>query len=258
MFYCGSVSCFLGNYKPEAPLCIDCMQDNNITEPSSYVSKRPLAERPFLPSSQYQAGGSSNAINVNKRPKLDSTSSINSDGGFVVRSTGTLTKDISLPEPRLANSAKPEGYKCSLCDHPSLKTSVLLSNHIDNKNLQIKLYQCDFTDGNGIICNKLLSTKSNLNAHKKLHTTKITQVFKCEYCHAEFNYKHNLTKHKKSLHSEDSGDIKCEYCFAGFKKATNKTRHVQVEHLKIRKPLKYILAQRKNGQSDGHNSSTKK
>ena len=80
------------------------------------------------------------------------------------------------------------------------------------------------------ICNKALSTKTNLENHIKLHNQ--DREFKCEHCDKKFVSKSVLATHKITFHSEnvDKNYHPCRHCSMSFKSLSNLARHTRNKH----------------------------
>ncbi|XP_047510888.1 zinc finger protein OZF-like [Pieris napi] len=77
-------------------------------------------------------------------------------------------------------------------------------------------HQCD-------VCGKILSSKSNLNSHKIIHTDQ--RPFKCKECPASFKGHSGLFQHKR-LHTGET-PYHCEYCPKQFRKKTTLIYHIR-------------------------------
>ncbi|CAG9568325.1 unnamed protein product [Danaus chrysippus] len=80
-----------------------------------------------------------------------------------------------------------------------------------------KIHQCD-------VCGKILSTKSNLKAHKICHTD--LRPYKCEFCPSAFRGHSALFQHKK-VHTGET-PYHCEYCSKQFSRRTGLVNHIRV------------------------------
>lgn len=78
-------------------------------------------------------------------------------------------------------------------------------------------HQCD-------VCGKILSTKSNLKAHKICHTD--VRPYKCTECPATFRGHSALFQHKK-VHTKET-PYHCEYCPKQFSRRTGLVNHIRV------------------------------
>ena len=76
-------------------------------------------------------------------------------------------------------------------------------------------FKCD-------VCDKVLTTKSNLFKHNRSVHEKIS--FICSLCNKSFSRKDAMKRHKKAVH-ERILDFQCKTCFAKFTKKTDLTRH---------------------------------
>ncbi|XP_034835740.2 zinc finger protein 436-like [Maniola hyperantus] len=77
--------------------------------------------------------------------------------------------------------------------------------------------QCD-------VCGKIISTKSNLKAHKICHTD--SRPYKCEQCPATFKGHSALFQHKR-VHSGET-PYHCEYCSKQFSRRAGLVNHIRV------------------------------
>ncbi|XP_053615941.1 zinc finger protein 501-like isoform X2 [Plodia interpunctella] len=80
-----------------------------------------------------------------------------------------------------------------------------------------KPHQCD-------VCGKLLSTKSNLKAHKICHTDQ--RPYQCSDCPATFRGHSALFQHKK-LHTGET-PYHCEYCPKQFARRSGLVNHIRI------------------------------
>ena len=107
---------------------------------------------------------------------------------------------------------------CEYCN-TVFKTTSALNNHKNKAKyclvLQGKiepkeeLFKCN-------LCDKILSSKRNLEIHKEKcegKKEKIEEEFKCEYCDKILSTKRNLEIHMKKCEIiEEKEEFKCEYC----------------------------------------------
>ncbi|XP_047034878.1 zinc finger protein 660-like [Helicoverpa zea] len=97
------------------------------------------------------------------------------------------------------------------------KKKVYLENEVRRIPESKLPHQCD-------ICGKVLSTKSNLKAHKVCHSD--LRPFQCTECPATFRGHSALFQHKK-IHSGET-PYHCEYCPKQFSRRTGLVNHVRM------------------------------
>jgi len=113
--------------------------------------------------------------------------------------------------------------KSALNNHKNkTKYCLILQGKIETKE---EVFKCN-------LCDKLLSTKQNLQVHKekcKGKKERIEQKFKCDYCNKILSSKKNLEIHMKKCEIiEEKDEFKCEYC-----EKILSSKHSLVYHLDI-------------------------
>ncbi|CAG9793395.1 unnamed protein product [Diatraea saccharalis] len=149
-------------------------------------------------------------IDIKTEPNYD----VANDESFWMEDNGD-DDEVTLPEKPKAKRKKDEeeekpkkkrGRKKKVC--PDGETSLPES----------KLpHQCD-------VCGKILSTKSNLKAHKICHTD--LRPYKCTDCPATFRGHSALFQHKK-VHTGET-PYHCQYCPKQFSRRTGLVNHIRM------------------------------
>ncbi|XP_055522416.1 zinc finger protein 429-like [Wyeomyia smithii] len=89
------------------------------------------------------------------------------------------------------------------------------SNHMSTHS-DVERYRCD-------ICGKDYKSTTNLNQHKKYHTSHEDELLKCPDCGKGFVYRYALVKHM-TTHSNER-EFECDICGKSYKTATNLYDH---------------------------------
>ncbi|XP_037903632.1 zinc finger protein 429-like isoform X2 [Hermetia illucens] len=83
-------------------------------------------------------------------------------------------------------------------------------------------YECD-------ICHKVLSNKSSMPRHRKMHME--GKPYKCELCSQSFNYKQILNLHIRERHGEknikSNPEFQCKTCLQTFERKVDLTQHMK-------------------------------
>lgn len=134
---------------------------------------------------------------------------------------------------------------CEYCQS-EFKTKSALNNHKNNAKycliLQKKIEQKEESFKCNL-CQKILSSKRNLEIHKEKCKGKIQEIFQCKFCNKILSSKQNLKIHSKKCEivEKKEEEIKCEYCNKILSSKRNLDNHINVCLGKKDKDLKDLI-----------------
>ncbi|XP_021961384.1 zinc finger protein 83 [Folsomia candida] len=151
----------------------------------------------------------------------------------ICRKTFTTNDSLALhrfaahlsEEEKVALVKQGSGRMCLFCQK-ILPDNRAYRSHLASHTKE-KPFRCDQ-------CEKQFSAKSNLNLHKRIHTSN-PKWYKCDECGQAFSHKHHLTRHQKTVHRKLK-DIACLQCPKMFGTKSDMVTHVNNIHLKRRHP----------------------
>eukprot|EP01083_Nonionella_stella_P241446 843178_1 len=125
----------------------------------------------------------------------------------------TVTSSAPVLIDPTITDAPSDGFKCDHCDRVFVRKSNLNAHKRIHTDLA---FVCEF-------CNKKFARKSNLQQHVRIHTDE--RPYPCTYCRRTFGQQHSLNKHLHTHTGEKPH--RCIHCNKRFSAKCNLTVHLR-------------------------------